>query len=159
VAGRFGGLPRPPGIGPPAVVTGSAVTGPAVFTPAVTGPSVTRPSATGRALAGPSEPTSSPGPVDSDALFAAVSRTDDMLTGLLVGMAMGTGATATVVSIGGGWPGRLLALAAAGSFAFRARTYAAARHRAAMLVTAGLASLPLLAIGTIVGTGGLFVAA
>lgn len=129
VAARFGGLPRP------------------------RVPESTEAGAQRRS------PVPRTGPVDSDALFAAVARTDDMLMGLLVGIAVITVATSTVLAIRGGWPGRLLVAAAAGSFAFRARSYAALRHRTAVLVTAGLAGAPLMAIAVFAGTGALLVAA
>jgi len=103
-------------------------------------------------------PTSRIGPVDNDVLFAAVSRTDDMLTGLLVGIAVVAAATSTVLTIGGGLPGRALVVAAAGVFAFRARTYGALRHRTAVLVAAGLAGTPLLAMAVFARSGGLLVA-
>jgi EccD-like transmembrane domain len=107
----------------------------------------------------PAEPGTGSGAVDTDLLFAAVSRTDDMLTGLLVGVAIATAAAAAVIAIDGGWAGRLLLLAVAGAMALRARMYAAVRHRTAALVTAGLAAAPLIAVGSFVGSAALLVAA
>jgi hypothetical protein len=146
VAARLGGLPRPPGTGVQSTGTRAA-------------PSTT---ALGRgALARPGEsgPGSRSGPVDTDLLFAAVSRTDDMLTGLLTGVAIATAASAAVIAGGGGWPGRLLLLSAAGAIALRARMYAAVRHRTVALVTAGLAAAPLIAVGLFAGSAALLVAA
>lgn len=146
VAARAGGLPRPAG-------TGVQSTG---RPPAVVVTAIDR-----RSLGPAGEPdrSSTPGPVDTDRLYAAVSRADDMLTGLLVGVAITTAASAVVVAAGGGWPGRLLLLAAAGAIALRARMYAAVRHRAAALVTAGLAAAPLIAVGIFAGSAALLVAA
>lgn len=146
VAARIGGLPRPAGTG-----MQSAGASPAASATALDrGP-------LGRA--GERDPGAGPGPIDTERLFAAVSRTDDMLAGLLVGVAIATAASAAVVAVGGGWPGRLLLLAAAGSIALRARMYAAVRHRAAALVTAGLAAAPLIAVGVFAGSAALLVAA
>jgi type VII secretion integral membrane protein EccD len=142
VAARIGGLPRP--AGPGVQSTGTPPGGPALDR-----------EPRGR----PGDPASGSGPVDTDRLFAAVSRTDDMLAGLLVGVAIAAAASAAVVAVGGGWPGRLLLLAAAGAIALRARMYAAVRHRAAALVTAGLAAAPLIAVGIFAGSAALLVAA
>ncbi len=144
VAARIGGLPRPAG-------TGVQSTG----TPPAGSATALDRAPLGRA----GDPGSGSGPVDTDRLFAAVSRTDDMLAGLLVGVAIATAASAAVIAVGGGWPGRLLLLAAAGAIALRARMYAAVRHRAAALVTAGLAAAPLIAVGIFAGSAALLVAA
>ena len=111
------------------------------------------------ARTGGAEPNIRSGPVDMDLLFAAVSHTDDMLTGLLIGLAITTGGTAAVIAVGGGWPGRLLLLSAAGAIALRARMYAAVRHRTTALVTAGLAGAPLIVVGSLVGAAALLIAA
>jgi len=147
VAARIGGLPRPPG-------TGVQPTG----TPAARS-TTSLDRGTLVARSGESDPGSRSGPVDTDLLFAAVSRTDDMLTGLLVGVGIATAASAAVIAVGGGWPGRLLLLSAAGATALRARMYAAIRHRTAALVTAGLAAAPLVAVGRFAGSAALLVAA
>ena len=146
VAARIGGLPRPAGAGVQSTGT----------PPARSATTLDRGSP-GRA--GGWDPGSGSGPVDTDRLFAAVSRTDDMLAGLLVGVAIATAASAAVIAAGGGWPGRLLLLAAAGAIALRARMYAAVRHRAAALVTAALAAAPLIAVGIFAGSAALLVAA
>jgi len=144
VAARIGGLPRPAGAG-----VQSTGTSPAGSAAALDRGQLDRAGDRG----------SGSGPVDTDRLFAAVSRTDDMLTGLLVGVAIATAASAAVIAAGGDWPGRLLLLAAAGAIALRARMYAAVRHRAAALVTAGLAAAPLIAVGIFAGSAALLVAA
>ncbi len=146
IAARIGGLPRPSGAG-----VQSTGTPPVRSATALDRGSLTRP--------GEPDPSSRSGPVDTDLLFAAVSRTDDMLTGLLVGVAVATAASAAVVAVSGGWPGRLLLLAAAAAIALRARMYAAVRHRTAALVTAGLAAVPLVAVGIFAGSAALLVAA
>ena len=146
IAARMGGLPRPP-------AGGQSMGAPSVRSQ----PALDRGQLATRS-AGAERGTRS-GPVDTDLLFAAVSRTDDMLTGLLVGGAIATAATAAVIAIDGGWPGRLLLLAAAGAISLRARMYAAVRHRTAALVTAGLAAAPLMAVGSFVGSAALLVAA
>jgi type VII secretion integral membrane protein EccD len=145
VAARVGGLPRPPSVAPAA----GPDPGPSTFGQADPG------------AGGSAAPArrGAPGPVDTDALFAAVSRTDKVLTGLLVGIAVATAAASAVLAIEGGWPARLLLLAAAGSFALRGRMYAAFRHRTAALITAGLAGAPLIAVGIFVGAAALLVAA
>jgi hypothetical protein len=81
------------------------------------------------------------------------------LTGLLAGVGIATAASAAVIAVGGGWPGRLLLLSAAGAIALRARMYAAVRHRTAALVTAGLAAAPLIAVGLFAGSAALLIAA
>lgn len=146
IAARLGGLPRPPAAG-----------GQSIGTPSVRSPSAVDRGPVGGRLGG-AETTRS-GPVDTDLLFAAVSHTDDMLTGLLIGIAIVTAGTAAVTAVGGGWPGRLLLLAAAGAIALRARMYAAVRHRTTALVTAGLAGAPLIAVGSLVGSAALLIAA
>jgi hypothetical protein len=147
VATRVGGLPRPQNVAP--AVASDPPPGPGTFGPA------------DRVAAGSTAAVrrGAPGPVDTDALFAAVSRTDNVLTGLLVGIAVATAAASAVLAIEGGWPARLLLLAAAGSFALRGRMYAAFRHRTAALITAGLAGAPLIAVGIFVGAAALLVAA
>ncbi len=144
VAARIGGLPRPAG-------TSVQSTG----TPYAGSPVALDRGQLGRA----GDAGSGSGPVDTDRLFAVVSRTDDMLAGLLVGVAIATAASAAVIAVGGGWPGRWLLLAAAGAIGLRARMYAAVRHRAAALVTAGLAATPLIGVGVFAGSAALLVAA
>jgi type VII secretion integral membrane protein EccD len=138
VAARIGGLPRPTAAASPTVPAQIGVTVADTVAP------------TRRGLAGP---------VDTNRLFVAVSRTDDVLTGLLVGTAVATAASAAAVAVAGGWAGRSLLLAAAGAIALRARMYAAVRHRTAALVTAAAAALPLVAVGAYVGSAALLVAA
>jgi type VII secretion integral membrane protein EccD len=147
IAARMGGLPRPPAVGGQSMGT----------PPARSQPVLDRGQVPPRST--PAEPGTGSGAVDTDLLFAAVSRTDDMLTGLLVGVAIATAAAAAVIAIDGGWAGRLLLLAVAGAMALRARMYAAVRHRTAALVTAGLAAAPLIAVGSFVGSAALLVAA
>jgi hypothetical protein len=163
VAARVGGLPRP---GAAPQVAGAPA--PVASSPTATqsGPgqdTADRRGEPGRGEPGRGEPgrgaRGRPGPVDTGLLFAAVSRTDDVLTGLLVGIAIATGATAAVIAVDGGWPGRLLLFAAAGAIALRARMYAAVRHRVAALITAGLAGAPLLAAGSFAGAAALLIAA
>lgn len=140
LAARLGGLPRPRVAA--SSTPGSALTGADPY----------------EATDGPARRARS-GPVDTGALFAAVSRTDDMLTGLLIGVAIAAAAAAVVLAVGGGWPGRLLLLAAAGAFALRGRMYAALRHRAVVLVTAGLVAAPLVGVGIFAGAAALPLAA
>ncbi|HKE67227.1 MAG TPA: type VII secretion integral membrane protein EccD [Micromonosporaceae bacterium] len=140
LAARLGGLPRPRVAAPPA--TGAALAG--------ADPYESTDGLSSRARSGP---------VDTSALFTAVSRTDDMLTGLLIGVALAAAAAAVVLAVGGGWPGRLLLLAAAGAFALRGRMYAALRHRAVVLATAGLVAAPLVGVGIFAGAAALPLAA
>jgi hypothetical protein len=134
VAARGGGLPRPP----------------------VTAPSTT--AASGRAATAGSG-RAPVAPVDADALFRAVSRTDDVLAGLLAGVAVAIAGAAVVLAVGGGWAGRLLVIAAACACALRARSYASVWHRAAALIGAALTAAPLLVVTMADGSVGLVVAA
>lgn len=90
-----------------------------------------------------------PGPggsaaVDLDPLLASVARTDEVMTGLLVGIALVAGVSGAVLVAGGGVAGWWLTVAAATSFALRSRAFPAVRHRAATLAAAGVTAIAAL---------------
>ncbi|WP_033343529.1 type VII secretion integral membrane protein EccD [Catenuloplanes japonicus] len=79
-----------------------------------------------------------------DEVLAALTRTDEFLTGLLAGHALVVAGSALFLTLHGGLAARLLAGAAALGLLLRARTFAAAHHRvppvcAAVAVLAALA--------------------
>jgi type VII secretion integral membrane protein EccD len=83
-------------------------------------------------------PVPAPGPQeppDRQRVFAAVARTDEMLTGLLLGHAVAVlGATAVLVDRGGP-AGRALVAVAGTGFLLRARLFPAVRQRLPLLVS------------------------
>jgi type VII secretion integral membrane protein EccD len=80
-----------------------------------------------------------------DAVLAALTRTDEFLTGLLAGHALAAAGSALFLIPHGGVAARLLAGAAALGLLLRARTFAAIHHRVPMLV-AGVVTLTALAV-------------
>jgi type VII secretion integral membrane protein EccD len=85
---------------------------------------------------------------DRERVFAAVARTDEMLTGMLLGIAV-AGAVSAAVLLGGGVSGRILVGVAAAAFLLRARLFVTLRQRLP-LIGAGLAGFALLAAGAMV---------
>jgi len=83
---------------------------------------------------------------------AAVRRTDELLTGMLLGLAAVSIGSSVVLARGGGPAGRLLVGVTATVLLLRSRLFAAVRHRVSVLV-AGLASMAVLAV-TVVATSG-----
>ena len=109
----------------------------------------------------PGDGVTAPGP-DPGAVDAAVGRTEELLTGVLIGHAALTVASAVVLVGGGGLAGRLLVGVASAGLLLRARLFVALHHRvpllaaglaaaatlgAALLVTAGPEALIALAVG------------
>jgi type VII secretion integral membrane protein EccD len=90
-----------------------------------------------------------PAPPDRERVFAAVARTDEMLTGMLLGIGV-SAAAAAVVLLGGGVSGRMLVAVAATAFLLRARLFVTVRQRLPLL-GAGLAGLGTLAVGALAG--------
>ena len=100
---------------------------------------------------------------DRARVFAAVARSDEFLTGMLLGHATVTLAAAAVLARGGGVAGRILVGVCAAGFLVRARLFPAVRQRLPLLVAgAGAAALLLLALprapapavaGALVGLG------
>jgi type VII secretion integral membrane protein EccD len=100
-----------------------------------------------------------PGNPDRASVFAAVARTDEMLTGMVTGVAAGAVAAAFVLARSGDVTARVLVAVAAAAFLLRARLFVTVRQRLP-LVAAGLAGFGLLAffVGP-VGTGSVVVLA
>ncbi|MEW2385642.1 type VII secretion integral membrane protein EccD [Micromonospora sp. NPDC047707] len=93
---------------------------------------------------------------DRERVHAAVARTDEMLTGMLVGHAVLAGLAAVLLGLTGGVAGWVLVGVAATVLLLRARLFVAVRHRVPAVV-AGLAGYAVL--GTVLadrsGPGGL----
>ncbi|MEU2613300.1 type VII secretion integral membrane protein EccD [Micromonospora sp. NPDC007271] len=94
---------------------------------------------------------------DRGRVHAAVARTEEMLTGMLLGHALLAVAAAAVLAAAGGWSGRLLAAVGCGVLLLRSRLFVAVRHRVPP-VAAGLAGYVLLGAVLVghVGPGGRF---
>ncbi|MEU6074952.1 type VII secretion integral membrane protein EccD [Micromonospora sp. NPDC047074] len=80
---------------------------------------------------------------DRDRVYAAVARTEEMLTGMLLGHAVLAVAAAGVLGLSGGVAGPLLVAVASAVLLLRSRLFVALRHRAPTVV-AGLAGLAVL---------------
>lgn len=83
---------------------------------------------------------------ERESVYAAVVRSDEMLSGLLLGSAIVTVACQIVLILSGTIDGPILAGLVAFAFVLRARLFPSGRHRVPMLV-AGLLGLSLLTIG------------
>ncbi|HWH00282.1 MAG TPA: type VII secretion integral membrane protein EccD [Pilimelia sp.] len=118
---RFGKVPTPPVTLP----TGAAATG---FTaPAAPAPDAAR-----------ERP-------DQEQVLAAVARTEQVLTGSLIGHALLSAACAVVLVVAGGTAGRLLAAATAAALLLRSRLFVTARQRVPLLL-GGLAGFGALGV-------------
>ncbi|GAA0710207.1 type VII secretion integral membrane protein EccD [Dactylosporangium roseum] len=84
-------------------------------------------------------------PPDRSRIFAAVARTDEMLTGMLIGCALAAGGAALVLVRSGDVSGTILVAVAATAFLLRARIFVTVRQRLP-LIGAGLAGPALLAL-------------
>jgi ESX secretion system protein EccD len=82
---------------------------------------------------------------DRAGVYAAVARTDELVTGALVGCAAAALA-ASVVTVAGGVSGRVLVAVAGLGFLLRARLFPTVRQRLPLLV-AGLGAVAVLAVG------------
>jgi len=89
---------------------------------------------------------------DRARVFAAVARTEELLTGMLVGHAVLFVCAATVLVTAGGTPARALVAVSGAALLLRSRLFVTVRHRVPVLA-AGLAGLFLLAI-VLVGEAG-----
>ncbi len=107
--------------------------------PVVTLPSDT--AASGRAL--PPQP-------ERDRVFAGVARTDEMLTGILLGFGVAALVSSAILVRSTGIAGRLLVGVAAAAFLLRARLFVTVRHRVPLLA-AGAGSYGLLAVALLGG--------
>lgn len=83
---------------------------------------------------------------ERDRVFAAVARTEEMLTGMLIGHAALAVVAAVLLVSAGGFAGRLLAAVAAVALLLRSRLFITLRQRIP-LVVAGLAGLAVLGVG------------
>ncbi|MEU9509453.1 type VII secretion integral membrane protein EccD [Micromonospora sp. NPDC048170] len=103
-------------------------------------------------------PTSEPGTErardlpDRDRVYAAVARTEEMLTGMLLGHAVLAVAAAVVLGLSGGVAGRLLVAVAAAVLLLRSRLFVSLRHRVPT-VAAGLAGYAVLGAVLAGGSG------
>ncbi|WP_422754298.1 type VII secretion integral membrane protein EccD [Micromonospora sp. WMMD708] len=95
----------------------------------------------------PAGPTGGPDGVrdlpDRARVHAAVARSEEMLTGMLLGHAVAVVAAALVLAVDGGLAGRVLVAVGAGVLLLRSRLFVAVRHRVPP-VTAGLAGFAVL---------------
>lgn len=82
---------------------------------------------------------------ERDRVFAAVARTEEMLTGMLIGHAVLAAVAAALLVSAGGRSGRLLAAVAAVALLLRSRLFVTLRQRIPLLV-AGLAGLAVLGV-------------
>ncbi len=80
---------------------------------------------------------------DRGRVYAAVARTEEMLTGMLIAHGVLAAAAAVVLGVTGGHAGRLLVAVASAVLLLRARLFAAVRHRVP-LVLAGSAGYAVL---------------
>ncbi|MEH0841402.1 type VII secretion integral membrane protein EccD [Micromonospora sp. CPCC 205711] len=106
--------------------------------------------------AGPAGPAGGPDGVrdlpDRARVHAAVARTEEMLTGMLLGHAVLAVATAVVLGLTGGVAGRLLVAVGSAVLLLRSRLFVAVRHRVPP-VAAGLAGFAVLG-GVLAGRAG-----
>jgi hypothetical protein len=86
---------------------------------------------------------------DRARVFAAVVRSDELVTGMLLGHAVATLGAAVLLVRDGGAAGRILVVVAAVGFLLRARLFPAVRQRLPLLVAGGGAAALLL-----LGAGG-----
>ncbi|WP_433345197.1 type VII secretion integral membrane protein EccD [Micromonospora sp. CA-111912] len=89
---------------------------------------------------------------DRTRVYAAVARTEEMLTGMLIGHAVLAAGAAAVLAATGGTAGRLLVAVASVVLLLRSRLFVALRHRVPP-VAAGLAGAALLGGVLAVGSG------
>ncbi|BCL14405.1 type VII secretion integral membrane protein EccD [Micromonospora sagamiensis] len=85
---------------------------------------------------------------DADRVHAAVARTEETLTGMLLGHAVLTVAAALVLTVTGGLAGRILVAVAGAVLLLRARLFVALRQRVPT-VAAGLAALAVLGVALV----------
>jgi type VII secretion integral membrane protein EccD len=82
---------------------------------------------------------------DIDRVIAAVARTDDVIVGLFLGIALATAWGATLIALAGNGWARWLGAACVGALVLRARAYASVRQRVAAIAAGAAPALPLLA--------------
>src|SRR6185437_6457069 len=86
-----------------------------------------------------------PGHPDRASVFAAVARTDEILTGMVTGVAVGAAGAAFVLVRTEDVAARVLVAVAAAAFLLRARLFVTVRQRLP-LIAAGLVGFGLLAV-------------
>jgi type VII secretion integral membrane protein EccD len=86
-------------------------------------------------------------------VFAAVARTEELLTGMLIGHAAVAIAAALVLVLEGGVAGRILAGVSAAALTLRSRLFVSVRQRVPLLA-AGFGSATVLALVLVVDAGG-----
>jgi type VII secretion integral membrane protein EccD len=82
---------------------------------------------------------------DAGSLAAATARTDQILTGMLIGSGLASGVAFAVLVASGGLAGLLLTAAVSLAYLLRSRFYVGIRHRAPLLLT-GASGLGLLGV-------------
>jgi type VII secretion integral membrane protein EccD len=92
---------------------------------------------------------------DRGRVYAAVARTEEVLTGLLLGHAVLAVAAAAVLGVAGGTAGRVLVAVAAAVLLLRSRLFVALRHRVPTVLAglAGYAVLGAVLLGRADGAG------
>jgi type VII secretion integral membrane protein EccD len=90
---------------------------------------------------------------DRERVFAAVARTDEMLTGMLLGLTIAGVASALLLARTGDLAAELLIGVASGALLLRGRLFVTIRQRLP-LIAAGVAGYVLLAAGVLVERGG-----
>jgi hypothetical protein len=91
-----------------------------------------------------------PAPPERAAVFSAVARTDETLTGMLLGLVPAGVFAALLLARSGGLAGRVLIAVAATAFLLRARLFVTVRQRLPLLGL-GLAGYAALLFGVLVG--------
>ncbi len=119
---RFGKLPMPP------ITLPTAAEGAESFT-----------------AAGPSSLTTARERPERDQVFAAVARTEQLLTGMLIGHAVLGTVAAVLLVTAGGFAGRLLTAVSSAALLLRSRLFVTVRQRVP-LVVAGLAGFGVLGV-------------
>ncbi len=86
-----------------------------------------------------------PAPLDRAAVFAAVVRADELLTGALAGVGLAAALADVVLVRSGGVGGRVLVAVAGGALLLRARVFPTLRQRLPLLLGGGAAGVALVA--------------
>lgn len=87
---------------------------------------------------------------DRQRIFSAVSRSEELLSGMLIGYAVLTVGATSVLVTAGGTPGRILTAVAAVALLLRCRLFVSPRQRVPLIV-AGLTGVTVLLVGMVLG--------
>ncbi|NUT37434.1 MAG: type VII secretion integral membrane protein EccD, partial [Hamadaea sp.] len=87
---------------------------------------------------------------DRQRIFSAVSRSEELLSGMLIGYAVLTVGATSVLVTAGGTPGRVLTAVAAVALLLRCRLFVSPRQRVPLIV-AGLTGVTVLLVGVVLG--------